>query len=216
MVKRYKHKVTGIVGVDQGDGHIHYERTGEREGCHETIWKGFVKKSNDWEKIIDKDELLKEAETKYPKGTRYYAANRVGWEDVGKDFTIGTSTGKFIYIDNGKIHITSEDNKSIYYNGKWAKVKKEPLFITKDGVDIYEGDKYWMSSEDFYIILMENADIEAGQAKYYKYFSTKEAAQKYIDTFKPKYNENDMKNFVIEAILYGMSLNESKEQYGKA
>lgn len=49
-MKQYKHKTTGIIGTLKEDGHLHFER-GEECVTHETIWKGFIENSCDWEEV---------------------------------------------------------------------------------------------------------------------------------------------------------------------
>lgn len=48
-MKTYKHRVTGIVGKLEEDGHLHFERGNEQCVSRETIWKGFIENSLDWE-----------------------------------------------------------------------------------------------------------------------------------------------------------------------
>jgi len=85
-----------------------------------------------WEKVDNSEELLKEAALKYPKGTKYIAANRVNLGSRDTTFTNGISTGKFdivkYYEISGKeiFHITGESNKSVYLNGEWAEIIQEP------------------------------------------------------------------------------------------
>jgi len=58
MEKIFKHKNTGITGTLKEDGHLHFER-GEECVSHETIWKGFIENSCDWEEVVSKDyEIL--------------------------------------------------------------------------------------------------------------------------------------------------------------
>lgn len=69
--------------------------------------------------------------------------------------------------------------------------KKEPLFITEDGVDIYEGDIFWRVDKN-----LNNPYVSLPVSKQYiykhyidigtKHFSTKEKAQEYLDSLKPK------------------------------
>lgn len=50
-MREFKHKITGIKGELLEDGHLHFNRTGGDESCHETIWFGFIENSQDWEEI---------------------------------------------------------------------------------------------------------------------------------------------------------------------
>ncbi len=50
-MREFRHKITGIKGELLEDGHLHFDRTGGNESCHETIWFGFIENSQDWEEI---------------------------------------------------------------------------------------------------------------------------------------------------------------------
>jgi hypothetical protein len=50
-MRKYEHKILGIIGELHEDGHIHFIRKSKNVECLETIWKGFVENSNDWEEI---------------------------------------------------------------------------------------------------------------------------------------------------------------------
>jgi hypothetical protein len=82
-------------------------------------------------------------------------------------------------------------------------IKKAPevLFVTEDGIEIFKGDK-------FYYISIRNpnpvchsgyAQEESAMNTNYKYFSTIEAAKKYIDENKPIYSKKQIE----EALNYG-------------
>ena len=70
---------------------------------------------------------------------------------------------------------------------------KKPLFTTEDGVNIFEDDKCWVVSKNNYLLVeyrINNLDI------FYRprdnwYFSTKEAAEKYIRKNKPLFRTED-------------------------
>lgn len=84
----------------------------------------------------------------------------------------------------------------------WEEViERKFLFQTVDGVDIYEGDKYYSvhaSTFEFpngYGV----STIKGTAAKgYWDTFSTLEKAQEYINLNKPKYSFNDIKNVLNE------------------
>lgn len=73
--------------------------------------------------------------------------------------------------------------------------KKEPIFTTEDGKDIFEGDEYWcVHSYDFFL---RDYIAETGiYNKNYKRFSTKEAAEEYIRNNKPMYTLKDIEKCV--------------------
>lgn len=75
---------------------------------------------------------------------------------------------------------------------------KQPLFTTEDGVDIFEGDKYFICTAS----LSNCINNEGIVGKFfkpnpnYKYFSTKEKAEEYILMNKPCLSLNDV---ILEA-----------------
>jgi len=98
----------------------------------------------------------------------------------------------------GKIgDIIDNEKKIIYLNCKnWPEYfeeVKEKLFTTEDGVDIYKGDKCWAINKNGLDIPHFDCynGISYGELIY---FSTKEAAEKYIDENKPMYSKKQIKN----------------------
>jgi len=82
-------------------------------------------------------------------------------------------------------------------------IKKAPevLFVTEDGVEIFKGDKFYYIS-----ILEPNPACYSGCAQKgsamntnYKYFSTVEAAKKYIDENKPIYSKKQVREALEES-----------------
>lgn len=103
----------------------------------------------------------------------------------------------------------------------WEKIEeKQPLFITEDDKEIFEEDIY-------YFIKRNSVDIvNDGYAKKghycgkniedYVYFSTKEAAEKWIDENKPKYSLKQAASFIQQFDLEINQFNEnSLEDYMK-
>jgi hypothetical protein len=70
---------------------------------------------------------------------------------------------------------------------------KDPLFVTEDGVDLYEGDRCWFVTSGFYI----KASV-AGSVRSEKVFSTKEKAEKYVEEHKPRYSKEDIRKKMEE------------------
>lgn len=68
---------------------------------------------------------------------------------------------------------------------------KKPLFTTKDGVDIYEGDKCYFVNCTFSYWQISSQQYDKSLKNCY-YFSTKKAAEKYIEENKPQYSLNDI------------------------
>lgn len=118
-------------------------------------------------------------------------------------------------------------NSRCNFHIKWVKRLKS-LFTTEDRVDLFDNDSYWwtcskafaecppytVSEECKARIHEENEDWGDGV----KIFSTKEAAEKYIEENKPKYSEIDMITFANqESSMYVdlESLNNWKKIHGR-
>ena len=74
-----------------------------------------------------------------------------------------------------------------YYPLSTIILPKNPLFTTEDGVDIFEGDKYYFVITSSFLQGTNIAREKKGPKDYplYKYFSSKEAAEEYILMNKP-------------------------------
>ena len=170
-----------------------------------------------WEEVVEKDyEILtvitndgKFIEIVYNQSAiiePFWEIHSVKRLSDGEIFTVGDKIEYIkdnIFSDGCKItHFTIEDNQ-IYinshnavktnYNRHFSNVKKyKPvLFTTEDGVDIYEGDRYYtVRNRDFSIAYDGNGFKAQG-----KHFSTQEAAQEYILMNKPCLSINDVNNW---------------------
>ena len=78
----------------------------------------------------------------------------------------------------------------------WEEIK-EPLFVTEDGVDVFKYDYFYYVSK-YGICYKGYARELSATNKEFKYFSTPEAAKKYIDQNKPKFSVKDIE----EALLF--------------
>lgn len=68
------------------------------------------------------------------------------------------------------------------------------LFITEDGIEVREGDKYFYVDEQCEIFVSHKAISTSGQDPILKYFSTEKAALNYIKYNKPVLSYNDIWN----------------------
>jgi len=70
-------------------------------------------------------------------------------------------------------------------------VVKKPILTTYDGVELFEGDKYWYVLTSLYIYdsIVIKCDIFSSNAIR---FSTKEKAQEYVNLHQKKYSLNDI------------------------
>lgn len=149
----------------------------------------------------------------------------------GEVFTIGDKVQHKAGTDTGIINkITLEYGiLLISYIGKYKNSEgwqftnairvvnhlKQPLFTTKDGVEIYKGDKF------YFVTIVDNKKPyrTSGiwevckptigfvyEPEYEKYFSTKEAAEEYVLMNKPCLSFNDvLKNVIIARGLDDLS-----------
>jgi len=141
----------------------------------------------------------------------------------GKVFTIGDELNSgFIeaihitsfLIKNNKMHYGLGNNKykedTFIREIKEAKHVKKPLFITEDGVDIFEDDKCYGGYKNRTSISGFIYYNWKGHGLNMIYFSTKQATQEYIDSKKPKLvmTTEDGKELYsnMEETLYGVSI----------
>lgn len=118
----------------------------------------------------------------------------VVWKETQKHYKF-YKNGKF-YTD---FHFTAKEIEN--YPEYWREVKKEeykkqPLFTTEDGVEIFENDKYWFVKplQDYYlgeVIAIEHSMTGRKQENILD-FSTKEKAEEYIIMNKPCLSLNDV------------------------
>lgn len=216
-IRKFKHKKTGHIFEQDGS---YYNRP-----KHEHIPAWLVEGSNDWEEIIEKDyEILSYkhgdgqiSDIEYINKCLKVACLHEGWKihsvkrlSDGEIFTIGDNCSYGVIT---RIFITREgycmtSTTSPYScNILYLKHKKQPLFTTEDGVDIFEGDvcfsiiksnyQYsgvhcWVKREWFTKTSLCNDKL---------YFSNKEKAQEYVDLNKPKYSLNDIRNIFDSDVL---------------
>jgi len=133
----------------------------------------------------------------------------------GEVFTISDNTNKRNIIkfdlDNNKIVYKSGlciyTNEFGYDLSEIQKIK-QPLFVTEDGVDIFEGDEYYkVLNETFLLLIMKNAST--GESLKSKVFSTKEKAEEYILLNKPCLSLLEIKKVLLSA---GVGLSNKKEK----
>ena len=142
------------------------------------------KTQRDWAKYVkekETDGLLEEAKLRYPIGTKFKCLYR-GFNKVSlgtySEYSVNTSNEIWIQTEG------NYPNGKIYENGKWAEII-EPLFTTEDGMDIYDGDKYWYVGNTSGGIFHEIANANRG-GKVHPYFSSEQAAQDWIYKNNPK------------------------------
>lgn len=159
--------------------------------CTTDIWKGttyYETYPEFWQEVIEKDyEIL--ISRVVPK--KILSVKRLS---DGEVFTVGdkvkvTDFGSIKNIDG----ITYENGNTSLKEGAWisyntgmshldgVKKVKQPIFLTHDGEDIFDGDKVWyVNKENFYYDYI----ITHSEVKFYSdlnaYFLTREEAEDYI------------------------------------
>lgn len=118
-----------------------------------------------------------------------------------KDLTIGTLRSSVIIKNFSKqdkevadryLTFTSEENRDKYIKEN----SKKPIFVSADGKEMFEGDKYYVPQTDersqligsYLDFTVDERTLEKGSLK----FSTRESAQEYIDGNKPKFSLVDV------------------------
>ena len=134
---------------------------------------------------MKKHELLKYAYDNYPKGTKFKSApSKI--ENV--------SNGKFIISCTGAVKMDKNERGTIIFspiNG-WAEIVKEenrkPLLISEDGVKLFEGSGFHyvhlrLSKWSYlgFCPELKKTHLEITSPVIAKAFSTKEAAEKWIE-----------------------------------
>lgn len=120
------------------------------------------------------------------------------------------------YIKNDCLMLTSElSNCGDYLNNIIKRKQKQKLFISEDGVDIFEGDGFHYVSLEFKIY-NRIATNDYIKLEIYKDFSTKEKAEEFIFMNKPVLSINDllMKNetyYPANKTIIGVTFSKLKE-----
>ena len=142
-----------------------------------------------WEEVVEKDyEILKQ---EYVPGYCYHGNQNPNQYKIisikrfsdGEVFTIGDNTN-FGKIQGFNIKNSSKLIIEYYRKGNWQylnsiKKVKQPLFISEDGVVMYEGDTFWYvcKSLEFTGIFESTRYANAPNTCY---FSNKKDAEKYV------------------------------------
>lgn len=94
----------------------------------------------------------------------------------------------------------------------WEKIiEKKPVFITNNGINIFEGDSFWYSNEHFELKYWSAPTMDTLSVnKAYLYnkpkFITQAQAIKYIEENKPQHSKKDMIEFGKKSFSLGCKL----------
>lgn len=175
-----------------------------------------------WEEIVEKDYEILMYRSKintdiYFDNPEYFSRLNSDWEiysirrkSDGVEFKIGdkvynpncksqTFIIESFYLDCNNIHLLCGKG---HINITKIEHYKEPILITEDGVEIFKGDIHWrliaVIKENRTLTFLEKSD-EKGAFPYRggggKFFSTKEAAEKYLNENKPMYSKKEVIDF---------------------
>ncbi|WP_428743118.1 hypothetical protein [Tenacibaculum sp.] len=103
--------------------------------------------------------------------------------------------GDIINFQDLKLTLTQEivDN-----NPNLFEVKKELLFTTEDGVDIYKGDRVWYVNYLYTLCGGNQVYDKRYNHNAFTWFSTKEAAEAWITANKPEKTLEDYENILLK------------------
>ncbi len=119
-----------------------------------------------------------------------------------------------MYKISSKFTVSYIESRYIENSNDWEEINKKPLFVTEDGVEIYDliKDRFYYvrtSNSDYYNplwkvsdnVLMEG-DTFTYEPQYEKYFSSKQAAENYIIINKPCLSYADIQFYIGSPYTY--------------
>lgn len=170
------------------------------EGCGVRLnYEEVANNSEFWEKLEEKEyEIIKETYNTLIGKWEICSVKRLS---DGEIFSVGDKvynpkcpSQNFIiesfYPDCNKNHmLCGKGHVSI------AKIEhcKEPILITEDGVELFEGDCFYFV--DKWFGCWNGTVCDSNIRDKYKYFSTSEAAEKYLNENKPMYSKKEVIDF---------------------
>lgn len=231
-MKKYKHKLTGKTILEK-DTFYHLESEGNFPKWaieNSNDWEEVKDKSYEIIRFTDGyNELYKKLDGKFTINlTRDYdeesLLNNSNYKILSvkrlSDSTVFTIK-TWIKTNFGQAQITKFECKNeeiLFYHAhtlgkdsgphsiELAEKASEPLFVTEDGREIFQGDECWQISvlDNF---LNSKANKSTGRKEiipipsYFKYFSTKEAAEKYIEDNKPRFSKKQIEDAFTKSNL---------------
>jgi len=163
-----------------------------------------------WKKVVEKDYLIKQSS--FTRGVKtIQSVIRLSdgqvFEVRDEIITPISESVCFIYdfleVDDRIVvscthsYLASKMNIDIFSTMQRA---YKPILITEDGVEIFEGDEFYYVDNwfDCWNATTEDEDFR----RIFKCFSTKEAADRYVEDNKPMYNKKDILN-ILTRYLHG-------------
>ncbi len=145
----------------------------------------------------DKQELLEEVKKKFPVGTKFRnMGNGVTQTVIGEPYYHSIVNYIHVLAPKHEWSPYGNSNPTVYEDGRWA---KRYLFTSEDGVDIFEGDYYWLIDSITSPCRKKKDSVEAwkpNEGDGLKRFSSEETAEKYLKSLKEKTLE-DYENILL-------------------
>lgn len=127
-----------------------------------------------------------------------------------------------LYYENSRTNLYHFHKEIENYPEFWQEITKQPILITEDGKELYEDDEFWSVDKRDWKLRKEKAAEKAG-GQYFCDFSTREAAEKWIEENKPKWSDKDLiefgdhcikqtGGFTIDVILEGWKQGNDKKE----
>jgi hypothetical protein len=190
-MKKFRHKRTGIIGTLKEDGHLHFERSGGGCSAYETIWKGFVENSCDWEEIKQPLLTTYDGVELFINDTCYIPQKKIdgGWHNTYMEFIV---TKSMVSNWRSDVVIFADKNKAEEF------IKQNTLTLTtKDGVSLKFGDIFYTVDVDRFKVYEAFVGETFQKDKWTNNaFSTKELAEEWIENNQPKYSLSDISKSV--------------------
>jgi hypothetical protein len=140
------------------------------------------------------ENTQKQTEKEY-RLAKWYPSLPEKWKN--KEIVVNNGVGNFFQNLGGIYHYEGFhiDSKIVENNPEyWELVeeKHQPLLITEDGKEIFEGDKYYTVCYDYTINKNTAFKNKTFQSSKLKRFSTHEAAEAYVKENEKKFSEKQI------------------------
>jgi len=216
----------GFIVLERHCGMYHNIETGNMYGSqmiesHPEYWEEVVEK--DYEILISRvvpQEILSVKRLSdgevFTVGDEFKAT--IGSRDVIRTIQRIKVEGDIITIHHENGDLSNQKHFGIFHT---IKKVKQPIFLTHDGKNIYEGDKVWyVNKENFYydyILPSYDYILPSPGIKFCSdinaYFLTREDAEDYIKRNRPRLSIEDCFKILQNQFLYSVGFEESIEEY---
>jgi len=237
-MKTYKHKTNGTIATYK-DGVFKQGHCCVEIGCEPSseFWEEVVEKDYEILSIIyhnniftkrDNGKYLFEKATldEVQKGALYEEIQKY-WDSYnfkiysikrlsdGEIFTINTLTnvGRIEAFELQDVNLMVRTDSGLTNFDNSLYLKKEPILITEDRVEIFKGDIYYCVNSD--LLLSEFIAEKNTMQKNVKIFAKKENAEKYLKENKPLYSLDDIKEALLATLPLGLSYKGWEEEFTK-